>query len=259
MSQPDFGIFPLEVMQDHSLTLIETRVLLALLTFRNKTTNLCWPKRAQLAERCGYSPARVSNSVSGLSEKGWLVVERRKSGSRYELKVPDLGTIQEVPEPGTSKVPDLGTSKVPEPGTSLPLTDQRTDQGNRSIARTRTRDTENSHFQLFRDCWPKGKWTGGRAKPLEFWKRHNLDEIADIIVADVQARMRDDRKWLDGFIPMPMTYLNQRRWEDDIDTGLRAAEEKRKADADDWVNGRDGGSALYGSIRTIEGEVVRDE
>ena len=259
MTQPDFGIFPLEVMQDHRLTLIETRVLLALLTFRNKTTNLCWPKRAQLADRCGYSPARVSNSVTGLSEKGWLVVERRKSGSRYELKVPDLGTIQEVPEPGTSQVPDLGTSNVPEPGTSLPLTDNRTDHRNISRARARPGDTENPQFQRFRDCWPKGKWTGGRAKPMEFWNRHNLDEIADIIVADVQARTRDDRKWREGFIPNPITYLNQRRWEDDIDTGLSASDEKRKSDSDDWVNGRAGGSAIFGTIKTIDGEVVRDE
>ena len=239
---------------DHRLTLIETRVLLALLTFRNKTTNLCWPRRAQVAERCGYSVSRISNSISSLGEKGWINTTRSKSGNKYEITVPELGTISKVPEPGTCK--------VPEPGTSLPLTDKRTDQRTNQYVRARTKDTDNSQFQRFRDCWPKGKWTGGKAKPQEFWKRHRLDEIADIIIADVQARTRDDRKWCEGYVPMPMTYLNQRRWEDDIDTGLSQRnssaldfrEIARQKATEEWMAMTDQNER---EEREIEGEVIQ--
>ena len=53
---------------------------------------------------------------------------------------------------------------------------------------------------------------------MRAWDKGNLDEIADLIIADVIYRKKDHVTWLDGFIPYPSTYLNGRRWEDDIQT-----------------------------------------
>jgi hypothetical protein len=49
---------------------------------------------------------------------------------------------------------------------------------------------------------------------IEIWKRHNLDKLGSDLVADVERRINHDNDWRRGFIPLPKTYLNQRRWED---------------------------------------------
>lgn len=57
-----------------------------------------------------------------------------------------------------------------------------------------------------------------KGKPArEIWKRKKLDSLADQIIQDVAMRLSSDRRWLDGFIPDPTTYLNQERWNDEID------------------------------------------
>ena len=48
------------------------------------------------------------------------------------------------------------------------------------------------------------------------WIRCKLDEHIAAILTDVAARKRLDKRWVSGFIPLPMTYLNQERWRDGI-------------------------------------------
>lgn len=111
---------------DERLTKIEIRVLGAILTFRDKSTNLSRPTREQISERCGYGERTVSKATSSLVEKGWLV-KTGKGGSgmatTYRFTVPDIAVTLSEPdtvsasetlsEPGT--VPESGT--VPDPGT----------------------------------------------------------------------------------------------------------------------------------------------
>lgn len=48
------------------------------------------------------------------------------------------------------------------------------------------------------------------------WSRKRLERHADIILADITSRLKDDDRWQRGFIPDPTTYLNQERWTDEI-------------------------------------------
>lgn len=97
-----FAIVPIEVLQDSRLTFRQVRVLIALLSFRNKATNLTCPNREQLSERCGLHISHISNTTTELCALGWL----KKSGkggfsksTRYEICVPntlaDLATVND--------------------------------------------------------------------------------------------------------------------------------------------------------------------
>jgi hypothetical protein len=46
------------------------------------------------------------------------------------------------------------------------------------------------------------------------WERGGLDEVADEIIAKVND-LKSSEQWTSGFEPAPMTYINQRRWEDE--------------------------------------------
>lgn len=69
-------------------------------------------------------------------------------------------------------------------------------------------------FDAFWAAYPK-RVVKSEAKRI--WMQRNLSKHAALIVAHV-SRMADSADWQkDGgkFVPMPTTYLNQRRWEDD--------------------------------------------
>lgn len=48
------------------------------------------------------------------------------------------------------------------------------------------------------------------------WRARRLDDIADLILVNVAERLQCDPKWQEGYVPNPLTYLNQERWNDPI-------------------------------------------
>jgi hypothetical protein len=86
-----FSIMPVEVFADDRLSKTDLRVLGVILSFRNRNTNLCWPKREHIAERCGLPLCKISTATTHLVELGWL--EKLGDGGRsrpshYRLIVP---------------------------------------------------------------------------------------------------------------------------------------------------------------------------
>lgn len=93
MTDAQFAVVPLEVIQDRRLTLEQTRVLVALFSFRNKVTNTVWPSRAAIAERTGMHPSNISSATTALVNLGWLLKEGtggHSKSTRYTLCVPEL-------------------------------------------------------------------------------------------------------------------------------------------------------------------------
>jgi hypothetical protein len=70
----------------------------------------------------------------------------------------------------------------------------------------------------------------------EIWRRKNLNSLADQIIQDIAMRLSSDRRWLDGFIPDPTTYLNQERWNDELSIGGSNAKSGKKYSVWDQLN-----------------------
>lgn len=64
------------------------------------------------------------------------------------------------------------------------------------------------------------------------WVAKALDAKADQIIADVEQRKQHDRRWLDGFIPNPLTYLTQERWNDGVARGPPIQPQRASAQLD---------------------------
>ena len=71
-----------------------------------------------------------------------------------------------------------------------------------------------TRFEEFWATWPASKRKVGKAAVLAKWEKHNLDEVADAIIANVNL-LKTSEQWTGGYEPAPLTYVNQRRWEDD--------------------------------------------
>lgn len=68
-------------------------------------------------------------------------------------------------------------------------------------------------FTAFWDLWPRTQRRVDRKKCLAKWRAARLDASADEILAHVTA-MKATRKWVDGFEPAPLRYLNGEQWKD---------------------------------------------
>lgn len=68
-------------------------------------------------------------------------------------------------------------------------------------------------FEAFWREWPKSDRKQAKAECRKKWQARKLDRVADQIVAHVRL-MRGTDQWQRGFEPAPLTYINQRRWED---------------------------------------------
>ena len=71
-----------------------------------------------------------------------------------------------------------------------------------------------SRFDDFWASWPSSKRKVARAECEKKWFKQNLDKVADTIIASV-SKLKRTEQWTTGFDPAPLTYINQRRWEDD--------------------------------------------
>ena len=98
-------------------------------------------------------------------------------------------------------------------------TETETETNNRSAEKTPDR------FGEFWKAYPKKVKKQEASKK---WKARKLDRLADQILADIQTRQKSDRRWVDGFVPDPTTYINGSRWEDEIDTSKPGPPEKRE-------------------------------
>ena len=71
-----------------------------------------------------------------------------------------------------------------------------------------------SRFDDFWASWPSSKRKVARAECEKKWFKLNLDKVADNIIASI-GKLKNTEQWTTGFDPAPLTYINQRRWEDE--------------------------------------------
>lgn len=74
-----------------------------------------------------------------------------------------------------------------------------------------------SRFEEFWSAWPSSKRKVAKSTCEAKWKRQALDALADKIIASV-TRLRGSEQWVSGFEPAPLTFINQKRWEDESAT-----------------------------------------
>lgn len=78
--------------------------------------------------------------------------------------------------------------------------------------RDRTPIAPSGAFLRFWGAWPKGERKRSQGKCWELWRKKDWDQLAEQVLAHVEA-MKSSDSWARGYVPAPLTYLNQRQWE----------------------------------------------
>jgi len=77
--------------------------------------------------------------------------------------------------------------------------------------------TTSTRFDEFWSAWPASKRKVAKSECQKKWAKAGCDAVAETIIAQVNA-LKVTEQWTSGFEPAPLTYINQRRWEDDAGT-----------------------------------------
>jgi uncharacterized protein YdaU (DUF1376 family) len=72
-----------------------------------------------------------------------------------------------------------------------------------------------SRFDDFWSVWPTSKRKVAKSTCEAKWIKLKLDTVADRIISNVNT-LKGSEQWTTGFEPAPLTYINQRRWEDGV-------------------------------------------
>ena len=83
-----------------------------------------------------------------------------------------------------------------------------------------TPSAEPTRFEDFWSAWPASKRKVGKGACEAKWVRFGLDAVADRIIGHVTS-MKGTEQWQTGFEPAPLTYINQKRWQDDAPQVVR--------------------------------------
>ena len=87
-------------------------------------------------------------------------------------------------------------------------------KGKEGNTRDASRD-EPSGFASFWKTWPDSERKGAKGKCLDAWNKAGAESDAAVILAHVQS-LKLSSSWTKNngeFIPAPLVYINQRRWE----------------------------------------------
>jgi hypothetical protein len=158
----------------------------------------------------GRRGADVGQTMSGTPKPNCDAGSSDMSGRRgADPKEPMRGTHPESVNP--EKIKDQYIDQAPDENAQ---DSQPADAGESDRPKAGKNHSTASRFEGWWQQYPRKV---GTKAAREKWKAKGLDAQADQLVADVQLRAGSDRKWLDGYIPNPLTYLTQERWEDEIE------------------------------------------
>ena len=143
----------------------------------------------------GYINARADREIAAYNAR--VDINRR------------VGKLGGRPKETQTVAAEEQTHEVPNTKPQRPPQQNRTEQ-KKNISSQATR------FDDFWSAWPSSKRKVARRECALKWMRHGLDDKADQIIAHVNS-LKTTEQWTSGFEPAPLTYINQRRWEDETE------------------------------------------
>lgn len=148
---------------------------------------------------------------------------QKKSAAKMAAQVPDscswkadfIGKCAVLlglePEPLPNPLPTL-----PQPVTvTVTVTEDNTPLPPKGVALPESPEpAELPGFANFWTTWPNNDRKQAKGKCLQAWKRANAEPLAELVLAHI-ATLKASAWLKDGgqFVPAPLVYLNQRRWE----------------------------------------------
>ena len=200
------------------------RLVLLVLLIRSRD-GICWPSVASIAADTGLSTRRVVDALAKLRQMGQIETRKVKGGlNQYRILLkPDASQDAGVSRRGQRETEDAGSVRLRTRAACVSSSGLPTEgEGNlkrKSEKKERAAKRGGAPLYRFDDFW--GLYPKKKAKPdaAKAWQKLKADDpMVDKILAAIE-RQKLSEDWTEAggkFIPYPATWLNGRRWEDQI-------------------------------------------
>lgn len=230
MDRGYYAIIPASVRYDESLT-PNAKLLYGEITALCNERGYCWATNGYFAELYNVSKVSVSKWIGNLKDSGYISIEMEQDG-------------------GTKQILNRYIRLVNDPIKENLNTPQRKVNGgikekfkDNNTVNTTSNITVNNidHFESFWTVYPRKV---GKAQAKKAWDKLKLDDDTVRMIAENIALRIKHGEWSDAnktFIPHASTYLNNARWEDEVDTTQRVAKKPdqiKKRDIEVALNDR---------------------
>jgi hypothetical protein len=211
-----------------ALTPFARLLYVALWCEADKEGRLVWKPRTFKMRYLPADSVDIEALCSELTDAGLVVLY----GEGY-AHIPAFSAHQHInPRESASQLPDPAElTRHARVGTRQPRASDtqggREGKGKEGARDASRGDGEPAGFVEFWNAWPKSDRKQARGECLKTWKKAGAEPHAALIVAHVQ-RLADSPSWLKDnrqFVPAPLVYLNQRRWEGADDAGAEPQQE----------------------------------
>lgn len=200
----------------------ELLALLALADFADDDGN-SFPSVGTLARKCRLQPRRMNYILASLEESGEVEIRKNKGRlgtNLYKIRLLSQGVhsnagvqssagVQSDAGRGCTPVREPLHSSAPKPSLTIKEPSKR-------------QKLHSEHFDVFYAAYPRKV---GKTQAIKAFKSAKVDEqLLQVILADIDRRMSGGEWTVEKvqFIPHPSTYLNNRRWEDEVTPSQQA-------------------------------------
>lgn len=219
---------PREVWLDDRLNALD-KVIFAEIDSFSSSGRVCFKSNAVLAEFCQCSESKVSKTVSKLIDLGYircvsfdgrkrflqscLVNFTRQNSTIYESAeqiLQDSNTVNN----SLNNIFNITPSNPPMGEDGQPQAAANTKPPKRKKA-TAKEDYDLEGFNAFYAAYPRHE---GKADALRAWNKLKPDIVLQTKMGEALTAQKKSPQWLKNngqYIPMPSTWLNGKRWEDE--------------------------------------------
>ncbi|RMV81249.1 helix-turn-helix domain-containing protein [Pseudomonas amygdali] len=221
---------PAERWLDRTLSPVE-KVMLGEISSLETDARGCYATNAHFAEFFNLSISRVSEIISGLANRGLLTVELIRDGKRIvERRIRLVDPFDYPNTPSENGANPFGKDGEPP--------SENTQGNNTNINNTKNTKNplcdggEKGRFDIFWHLYPNKK---GKAAAEKAWKKLKVTDDLFTLIANGLAKQCASKAWTKDegqFIPHPSTWLNGKRWEDEVEPAGKASSGSRHTNLD---------------------------
>lgn len=216
-----FVIIPARVRLDKTLLPLDKLIYGEILSLSHQT-GYCWAQNSTLGEVYGARPETVSRSIRKLQNAGYIQVSFTGKGNSGRRILPLDSDIKAIDS--QIKLLDVQV-KGDDVQIKAPLT-CRSSTLDLEVKQNSKETIQVEQIHLFNEFWSAYPRKQGKAKAAQAFAKLKPDEslLGEILAAlDWQKQSASWTKENGQFIPLPATYLNGRRWEDEKPTTAQSA------------------------------------
>lgn len=201
-----YAIIPANVRYDESLT-PNAKLLYGEITALCNEKGYCWATNSYFAGLYNVSKVSISKWIGSLKDAGYISIEMEQDRGTKQI----LNRYIRLLNGGIKEKLNTPQRKVNDP-----IKEKFKD--NNTVNTTSNITVNNiDHFESFWTVYPRKV---GKAQARKAWDKLNLDDDTVKLIAENIALRLKHGEWSDvnkTFIPHASTYLNNARWEDEVE------------------------------------------